>query len=52
MYKTIMTRLVGMMLVVLIQNKHYQYIKNVAVDTVGTGILGKIVIQIIDKIGK
>lgn len=36
-------RLVGMQLEVLVNNKHYKHVKNVAVDTVGTGILGKMV---------
>ncbi|RZB39939.1 inositol polyphosphate 5-phosphatase OCRL-1, partial [Asbolus verrucosus] len=41
-YKSVaVTRLVGMQLVVLVNIKHYQFVKNVAVDTVGTGILGK-----------
>lgn len=31
-----------MQLAVMINIKHYQHIKNVAVDTVGTGILNKI----------
>uniref|UniRef100_A0A1Y1K9C3 Rho-GAP domain-containing protein n=1 Tax=Photinus pyralis TaxID=7054 RepID=A0A1Y1K9C3_PHOPY len=34
-------RLVGMQLEVLVNNSHYKYIRNVAIDTVGTGILGK-----------
>jgi phosphatidylinositol-bisphosphatase len=41
-YKSVaVTRLVGMQLVVLVNSKHYQFVKNVAVDTVGTGLLGK-----------
>lgn len=36
-----LTRLVGMQLLVLINNKHYAFVKNVATDTVGTGLLGK-----------
>ncbi|KAK9887346.1 hypothetical protein WA026_022016 [Henosepilachna vigintioctopunctata] len=41
-YRTVaLTRLVGIQLIVLINIKHYQHIKNVAVDTVGTGLLGK-----------
>ncbi|XP_018324743.1 inositol polyphosphate 5-phosphatase OCRL-1 [Agrilus planipennis] len=36
-----LVRLVGIQLVVLINSKHYQHVKNVAIDTVGTGILGK-----------
>lgn len=43
MYRQVaITRLVGMQLVVMINTKHLPNIKNVAVDTVGTGILGKI----------
>ncbi|KAF2892289.1 hypothetical protein ILUMI_13885 [Ignelater luminosus] len=34
-------RLVGMQLEVLVNNSHYKFVKNVAIDTVGTGILGK-----------
>ncbi|EFA09929.2 inositol polyphosphate 5-phosphatase OCRL [Tribolium castaneum] len=41
-YKSVaVTRLVGMQLIVLVNSKHYQFVKNVAVDTVGTGLLGK-----------
>ncbi|KAL3268546.1 hypothetical protein HHI36_007653 [Cryptolaemus montrouzieri] len=41
-YRTVaLTRLVGIQLIVLINTKHYQYIRNIAVDTVGTGLLGK-----------
>ncbi|XP_063921207.1 inositol polyphosphate 5-phosphatase OCRL [Zophobas morio] len=41
-YKSVaVTRLVGMQLVVLVNSKHYQFVKNVSVDTVGTGLLGK-----------
>lgn len=36
-------RLVGMQLEVLVNNNHYKFVKNVAIDTVGTGILGKMV---------
>ncbi|CAH0554929.1 unnamed protein product [Brassicogethes aeneus] len=34
-------RLVGIQLIVFVKNEHYGCIKNVSVDTVGTGILGK-----------
>lgn len=34
-------RLVGMMLIVLIKEKHYRYIDNLIWDTIGTGIMGK-----------
>lgn len=34
-------RLVGMMLIVLIKEKHYSHVRNVICDTVGTGIMGK-----------
>ncbi|XP_044755725.1 inositol polyphosphate 5-phosphatase OCRL isoform X2 [Coccinella septempunctata] len=41
-YRTVaLTRLVGIQLIVLINVKHYQFIRNIAVDTVGTGLLGK-----------
>lgn len=36
-------RLVGIQLVVMVNSKHYQYIKNIDIDTVGTGLLGKMV---------
>lgn len=36
-------RLVGIQLVVMVHSKHYQYIRNIDIDTVGTGILGKMV---------
>jgi len=32
-----------MMLIVFVKNKHMDHIKNVATDTVGTGIMGKLV---------
>lgn len=34
-------RLVGMMLIVLIKDKYAQHVKNVVLDTVGTGLMGK-----------
>ncbi|XP_011549893.3 type II inositol 1,4,5-trisphosphate 5-phosphatase [Plutella xylostella] len=34
-------RLVGMLLIVLIQEKHHQHVRNIVCDTVGTGIMGK-----------
>ncbi|XP_045474046.1 inositol polyphosphate 5-phosphatase OCRL [Harmonia axyridis] len=41
-YRTVaLTRLVGIQLIVLINVKHYQFIRNISVDTVGTGLLGK-----------
>lgn len=39
--KVRLVRLVGMMLIVLVQEKHLAYIRNTAVDTVGTGIMNK-----------
>lgn len=36
-------RLVGIQLVVMVHSKHYQYVRNIDIDTVGTGILGKMV---------
>ncbi|KAF7990591.1 hypothetical protein HCN44_000396 [Aphidius gifuensis] len=42
-YKQIaLVRLVGMMLIIYSQNSHSYFIKNVTVDTVGTGIMGKL----------
>lgn len=34
-------RLVGMMLIVLIKEKHLPHVRNIVCDTVGTGIMGK-----------
>ncbi|XP_045610419.1 inositol polyphosphate 5-phosphatase OCRL isoform X2 [Procambarus clarkii] len=39
--KVRLVRLVGMMLIVLVQEKHLAYVRNVASDTVGTGIMNK-----------
>ncbi|CAL4061657.1 unnamed protein product, partial [Meganyctiphanes norvegica] len=39
--KVKLSRLVGMMVVVLVQEKHLAYVRNVAADTVGTGIMNK-----------
>lgn len=36
-------RLVGIQLVVMVHSKHYQYVRNIDIDTVGTGLLGKMV---------
>ncbi|XP_034936356.1 inositol polyphosphate 5-phosphatase OCRL isoform X2 [Chelonus insularis] len=42
-YKQIaIVRLVGMMLIVFAQEAHVPFIKNISVDTVGTGIMGKL----------
>lgn len=38
-----LTRLVGMQLAVLVNIQHYPFVKNVSCDTVGTGLLGKMV---------
>ncbi|XP_076049020.1 type II inositol 1,4,5-trisphosphate 5-phosphatase-like isoform X2 [Oratosquilla oratoria] len=39
--KVKLIRLVGMMLMVLVQERHYAYVREVSFDTVGTGIMGK-----------
>lgn len=38
-----LVRLVGMMLVVLVQDRLWAYVRNVAAESVGTGIMGKMV---------
>ena len=38
-----LVRLVGMMLIVLVQDRHVAYVRNVAAECVGTGIMGKMV---------
>ena len=39
--KVSLVRLVGMMLVILVQEKHFAYISKIATDTVGTGLMNK-----------
>nr|XP_053649458.1 inositol polyphosphate 5-phosphatase OCRL-like isoform X2 [Cherax quadricarinatus] len=39
--KVRLVRLVGMMLIVLVQEKHLAYVRSVSTDTVGTGIMNK-----------
>ncbi|XP_046393866.1 inositol polyphosphate 5-phosphatase OCRL [Ischnura elegans] len=39
--KVKLVRLVGMMLIVFVQEQHLAYVQGVAVETVGTGIMGK-----------
>lgn len=38
-----LVRLVGMLLIVHVRNEMYSFVKNIAIDTVGTGIMGKMV---------
>lgn len=41
-YKQVaLVRLVGMMLILLVQEKHEKHVRNAAFETVGTGIMGK-----------
>jgi len=42
-----LARLVGMQLAVVVNNQHYPHVKNVSCDTVGTGLLGKMVSKIV-----
>jgi len=39
--KVKLVRLVGMMLIVFIQEKYFAYVRAIAADTVGTGLMGK-----------
>lgn len=39
--KVALVRLVGMMLLVLVQEQHAAYVRSVATETIGTGIMGK-----------
>lgn len=41
--KVSLIRLVGMMLIVFVKNKHVEHVKHIATVTVGTGIMGKLV---------
>lgn len=41
--KISLVRLVGIMLIVFVKEQHFAYIRGVATDNVGTGIMGKLV---------
>lgn len=41
--KIALVRLVGIMLIVFVKEQHAAYVRGVATDTVGTGIMGKLV---------
>ena len=40
--KVKLVRLVGMMLIVFIQEKHFAYVRGIAAEFVGTGLMGKL----------
>ena len=40
--KVKLVRLVGMMMIVFIQEQHFAYVRSVAAETVGTGLMGKL----------
>ena len=40
--KARLIRLVGMMMIVFVKEEHASYVKNIAAETVGTGIMGKL----------